>query len=107
MLNDAPISWKSKQQSIISHFTHDAEYIDLANATYEANWLRRLIQAALTDHPSVSSAHLLGDNRRAIYTAYAPRMLLQVQEQSTSILRSISYGEPLSMDAVLGEECAD
>jgi hypothetical protein len=35
LLNSGPILWKSKQQSLVATSTHDAEYISLANASYE------------------------------------------------------------------------
>ena len=39
LLNGGPISWKSKQQSLVTSSTHDAEYVGLVIASYEVIWL--------------------------------------------------------------------
>jgi hypothetical protein len=43
LLNGGPISWKSKQQSLVTGSTHDAEYVGLAIASYEVIWLRKVL----------------------------------------------------------------
>ena len=69
LINGAAVSWKSKQQSLVSRSTHDAEYIALANASYEVSWLRRLVSAFLS---TVDAINLHGDNQSAIITAHSP-----------------------------------
>lgn len=35
LLNGSAISWKSKQQSIVTKSIHDVKYVGLANASYQ------------------------------------------------------------------------
>lgn len=42
MYNQAPISWLSKQQSVVATSTCEAEYIAASTSTQEAMWLRKL-----------------------------------------------------------------
>jgi hypothetical protein len=39
LLNGGQVSWKSKQQSLATSLTHDAEYVGLANASHAITWL--------------------------------------------------------------------
>jgi hypothetical protein len=41
-LSGGAISWASKKQSCISHLTLESEFIALASATKEAEWLRNM-----------------------------------------------------------------
>ncbi|XP_043476177.1 secreted RxLR effector protein 161-like [Leptopilina heterotoma] len=43
LLNNAPISWCSQRQSVVSLSTTEAEYIALAQGTKDAVWLRRML----------------------------------------------------------------
>jgi reverse transcriptase-like protein len=74
LLNGGPISWKSKQQSLVTTSTHDAEYVGLANASYEVIWLRKLILAILPDYTehTMPANNLYCDNQGAIATASQP-----------------------------------
>ena len=73
ILNSSAVSWKAKQQSLVTRSTHDAEYVGLANAAYEANWLRKVLHALDPhDHQEMRRIGLLGDNQSAITTAHAP-----------------------------------
>jgi hypothetical protein len=69
LFNGACVHWQSKQQSLIARSTHQAEYIAMANASYETSYLRRLIADI---HPECHPAHpttLYADNQSAITTA--------------------------------------
>jgi len=71
LLNGGPISWKSKQQSLVTTSTHDAEYVGLSIASKEVIWLRKLLLALLpdyTEHKMPENA-LYCDNQGAITTA--------------------------------------
>jgi hypothetical protein len=48
LLNGGPISWKSKQQSLVTSSTHDAEYVDLASASHVTTW--KVMLAMLPDY---------------------------------------------------------
>ena len=74
LLNGGPISWKSKQQSLVTSSTHDAEYVGLANASYEIAWLRRIMLAILPDYTEsqMPANTLYCDNQGAIATAGQP-----------------------------------
>ena len=41
IMNGAPISWKTKQQTCVAFLTAEAEYIALVIATQEATWPRQ------------------------------------------------------------------
>ena len=73
VVNGSAVCWTSKQQSLISRSTHNAAYIGLAAATYEASWLCELIHALDPgDNQELHQIGLLGDNQSAIATAHAP-----------------------------------
>lgn len=74
LLNGGPISWKSKQQSLVTSSTHDAEYVGLAIASREIIWLRKVILVLL---PHYTELHmpantLYCDNQGSIATANQP-----------------------------------
>lgn len=73
LLNGACVHWKSKQQTLIARSTHQAEYIAMANASYETSYLRQLVADI---HPDCHLSHpttLYGDNQSAISTAQSGR----------------------------------
>jgi hypothetical protein len=74
LLNGGPISWKSKQQSLVTSSTHDAEYVGLANASYEIAWLRKIMLAILPDYTEsqMPANTLYCDNQGAIATTGQP-----------------------------------
>lgn len=43
LLNNAPVSWSSQRQSLVSLSTMKAEYVALAHSAKEALWLRRIL----------------------------------------------------------------
>lgn len=73
-LNGGPIAWQSKQQSLVTGSTHDAEYVGLAIASKEAAWLRKLILAILPQYAEhkMPSNTIYCDNQGAIATASQP-----------------------------------
>jgi hypothetical protein len=78
LLNGGPISWKSKQQSLVTTSTHDAEYVGLSIASQEVVWLRKLLLAILpdyTEHQMPANA-LYCDNQGAITTANQPTYMV-------------------------------
>ena len=64
---DGPISWLSKQQSVVALSTAEAEYIAAYEATKEAAWLRQLYQGIENAPTSPIVLHI--DNQSAINIA--------------------------------------
>jgi hypothetical protein len=78
LLNGGPISWKAKQQSLVTTSTHDAEYVGLSMASQEVTWLRKLLLTILpdyTEHQMPANA-LYCDNQGAIITASQPTYMM-------------------------------
>jgi hypothetical protein len=72
-LNGACIHWQSKQQSLVTRSTHEAEYVGMAIASYEISYLRRLLaDLAHTPIHNLEPTLLYGDNMGAITTATNP-----------------------------------
>jgi hypothetical protein len=42
-LGDNVVSWSAKRQTVITHFSAEAEYRAVANGMAEATWLRQLL----------------------------------------------------------------
>jgi hypothetical protein len=69
MLNNGPISWKSKRQSTIALSTIEAEFNGLEEATREAIWLKNLLfEIGINSGPIL----IKGDNTGSINLAYNP-----------------------------------
>ena len=47
-MSGAPISWRSRKQTIVAVSTCEAEYISLSTAFKEAIWLRNLVHSLLS-----------------------------------------------------------
>jgi hypothetical protein len=78
LLNGGPISWKSKQQSLVTSSTHDAKYVGLAIASYEVIWLRKVLLTLLPNYTELSmpANRLFSDNQGAIATANKPKYVI-------------------------------
>ena len=70
LLGGAPISWKSKKQSVVSRSSAEAEYRAMANATSEILWMRWLLEGLETKQHS--STPLFCDNNAARHIANNP-----------------------------------
>ena len=70
LLGGAPISWKSKKQSVVSRSSAEAEYRAMANATSEILWMRWLLEGLETKQHS--STPLFCDNNAARHIAKNP-----------------------------------
>ncbi|EIW72472.1 hypothetical protein TREMEDRAFT_26072, partial [Tremella mesenterica DSM 1558] len=70
MMNDSPITWSSKRQATVSSSTVEAEYIAMAEAAKEAQWLRGLLREIGYDqlNPTVLNC----DNQGSISLARRP-----------------------------------
>jgi hypothetical protein len=69
-LGDNLISWFSKRQNIISHWSAEAEYRAMANGVAEASWLRQLLVELHNPLSRVTLVHW--DNVSAIYLSINP-----------------------------------
>ncbi|EIW70982.1 hypothetical protein TREMEDRAFT_27045, partial [Tremella mesenterica DSM 1558] len=70
MMNDSPITWSSKRQATVSSSTVEAEYIAMAEAAKEAQWLRGLLREIGYDqlNPTILNC----DNQGSISLARKP-----------------------------------
>ena len=70
MLAGSPISWKSKNQAMVSRSSLEAEYRALVAASSEITWMvRLLVEFGITKLQHVT---LHCDNQSAIHIAYNP-----------------------------------
>ena len=67
MLAGAPVSWRSKRQSVVALSSTEAEYIAAANAAREAIYLRKLL--ADMEFPQEETTVVYEDNQGAIKLA--------------------------------------
>jgi hypothetical protein len=73
ILNGACVHWQSKQQSLVTKSTHEAEYVGMAIASYEISFLRKLLaDISNTLIHNIDPTLLYGDNLGAITTATDP-----------------------------------
>ncbi|GJS25459.1 uncharacterized mitochondrial protein-like protein [Tanacetum coccineum] len=70
LLGGAPISWKSKKQSVVSRSSAEAEYRAMANATSEILWMRWLLEGLETKQHDATPLYC--DNNAARHIANNP-----------------------------------
>ena len=68
LLGTSLVSWHSKKQDIVSCSSTEAEYLAIANTTWELVWLHWLL--ADMDAPQPNATHFYCDNRSAIYITH-------------------------------------
>lgn len=69
-LAEAPVSWSSKHQGVVSRSSAEAEYRGVANAAAECCWLRNLLREL---HVNVNNASIIFcDNVSAVYLSDNP-----------------------------------
>ena len=68
-LGDAPVSWKTKKQDIVSKSSVEAKHRAMANVTSEVVWIRNLL---LSFSLIVPAARLYCDNQAALHIANNP-----------------------------------
>lgn len=69
-LGGAPISWRTKKQSVVSRSSAEAEYRAMASTVSELLWLRWLLQDI--EAPQSHATTLYCDNQAAIHIANNP-----------------------------------
>jgi len=87
LLNGGSISWKSKQQSLVTGSTHDAKYVGLAIASYEVIWLRKVLLPLLPNYTKLSmpTNRLFSDNQGTIATANKPKYVISNRSKHIDI----------------------
>jgi hypothetical protein len=70
MLCGAAVAWRSKLQSCVAQSTTEAEYISLALAAAEVNWLRQLL--AFLNNAQAAPTPIYEDNSAALQLASNP-----------------------------------
>jgi hypothetical protein len=63
----APISWSSKQPTMVALSTLEAEFIACSNATREVVWLRALMESIICERPPQTPVYM--DNHGALKLA--------------------------------------
>jgi len=66
LYNDSAISWRSKQQDMVTLSTMEAEYVGMTEAAREMIWLQRLLQDLHSGDNTYTFLTLYGDNQSAI-----------------------------------------
>ena len=64
MINEAPVSWTSKWQSITAQLTTESEYIALSKAEKQAVWLHHLLYALQKSHVYTKKLTLIYANNQ-------------------------------------------
>ena len=70
LLNNSPISWKSKKQSTVARSSAEAEYRAMAQAAAEVTWLVSLLKALGVSH--IKLVTLNCDSQSALHIARNP-----------------------------------
>ena len=71
ILGGGAISWKSKKQTLITHSTMESEFVSLAEAGKEAEWLRDFLLEVSLISKNVSSISIHCDNQVTLSRAYS------------------------------------
>jgi hypothetical protein len=87
LLNGGPISWKSKQQSLVTSSMYDAKYVGLAIASYEVIWLWKVLLTLLPDYTELLMPvnRLFSDNQGAIAIANKPKYVISNRSKHIDI----------------------
>ncbi|XP_044585033.1 secreted RxLR effector protein 161-like [Cotesia glomerata] len=106
MLNNAPLSWCSKKQNIVSLSTTEAEYIALGHGVKEAIWLKRMLKELGIQCGSVpmnvnnQSAIKLASNpefhKRTKHIEVRYHFIREVVEKGTIVLAYVKTQEQLA-----------
>ncbi|XP_068317088.1 uncharacterized mitochondrial protein AtMg00810-like [Pyrus communis] len=67
LLGQAPVSWKTKKQTTVSHSSAEAEYRSMATTCCEVTWLKNILKDLGVNH--TQPVTLFCDNQAAIHIA--------------------------------------
>jgi hypothetical protein len=73
ILNGGAMSWRSCKQSVIAHFTTEAEYMAASEASHEGVWIKNFINELGVVPSALDPMEILCDNTGAIALAKEPR----------------------------------
>lgn len=105
-VNNAPVSWCSKKQSVVSLSTTESEYIALGHGAKEVVWLQRMLKKLFVKCDCIQ---INGDNTSAIKLASNPEFhkrtkhidvqyhfIREINEKGTVTLKYIKSEEQLA-----------
>ena len=109
MSNRGPISWSSKQQSMVALSTTKSEYIGLSNAGQHLAWLRTFFDEI--GHPQKGPTQLFCDNQAAIILSRDPQFRARTKhiQRKYYFVRDdlVGKGEAIVRYAPTGDMVAD
>ena len=73
MINNVPVSWRSKLQSCVALSTAEAEYMALASAAQEAIWMQKLMLELGQQEDGIRPTIIYEDNQSAISISKNPQ----------------------------------
>lgn len=71
ILAGGAVSWKSKKQTCITHSTMESEFVALASAGQEAEWLRDLLLEVPLAKDNISTVSIHCDSQSTLARAYS------------------------------------
>ena len=109
MSNHGPISWSSKQHSMVVLSTTESEYIGLSNAGQHLAWLRTFFDEI--GHPQKGLTQLFCDNQAAIILSRDPQFRARTKhiQQKYHFVRNdlVGKGEAIVCYVPTGNMVAD
>ncbi|KAJ0580529.1 putative RNA-directed DNA polymerase [Helianthus annuus] len=108
LLGGAPISWKSKKQSVVSRSSAEAEYRAMATTVSEVLWVRFLLKEL--DEPPSKPTTLYCDNQAARHIANNPvfhERTKHVEMDCYFVRERVESGEILPMHIATRSQIAD
>src|SRR5579875_3154131 len=90
-MGDSPLSWSSKQQTVVALSSCEAEYISSTHCAWDLLWFRNLFSEL--GYPQLSASPMLCDNQGTIACTHDPH--------AHSKMKHISIREHFIRDCVM------
>jgi hypothetical protein len=107
-LGDAQVSWSSKRQPTISHFSAEAEYRAVVNTATESIWLRQLLCELHYDVAKATIAYC--NNVSAVYKSANPvhhKRPKHIELDIHFVRERVQLGDLRALHVPTGEQYAD